>query len=152
MVGDSDPLEVLSSTIGQFKKLLAGVDEKQATAIPHGSWSINDVLQHLVDAETVNGYRFRMALSSYRPQLPGFNQDYWVERFNTNRAIESIVKDWELIRSYNLRLIESITDEEMDREYLHEERGVETVADLLHLMAGHDLLHLQQVIKLIDAT
>ena len=152
LVGDSDPLEVLASTIGQFKELLATVDEKQAATIPHGSWSANDVLQHLVDAEVVNGYRLRMALSSYRPQLPGFNQDYWVERFNSSRTIDDIIQEWELIRAYNIRLIQSISADEMKKEYLHEERGVETVADLLHLMAGHDLIHLQQVNQLLKAT
>ncbi len=151
LVGDSNPQDILSSTLVQFNQLLAGLSEEKASAAAVGSWSINDVLQHLVDAELVNGYRLRMALSSYRPQLPGFNQDYWVQRFNTDRTLSQILADWEMLRAYNLRLIRSINQDELQNEYLHEERGVETVYDLLRLIAGHDLIHLQQVQKLLNS-
>ena len=151
LVGDRNPHDILSSTLAQFHQLLAGLEEEKARAVPVGSWSVNDVLQHLVDAEMVNGYRLRMALSSYRPQLPGFNQDYWVERFNTDRTLSKILADWEMLRAYNLRLIQSINGDELNKEYVHEERGVETVYDLLHLIAGHDLIHLQQVKRLLNS-
>lgn len=149
LVGDKQPIEILSSTISDLKQVLANLEASQLDQIPSGSWSIKDVLQHLVDAEMVNGYRLRMALTAQQPLLPGFNQDLWVQRFNDSRNSTVILEEWQHFRSFNLRLIYTITAEELEKVYVHEERGQETVADLLHLIAGHDLIHLEQIKRLI---
>jgi len=150
LVGDQDPLQILASTISSMQDLLGNLRPSQLDTIPSGSWSINDVLQHLVDAEMVNGYRLRMVLSAERPTLPGYNQDYWVERFNLKRTSNSVMQDWKFMRAYNLRILQTLKSEELNREYLHLERGTETLADLVHLMAGHDLLHKEQIKRLIE--
>jgi uncharacterized damage-inducible protein DinB len=151
LVGDRDPLDILSSTISLIQQTLANLPSEQLQSIPSGSWSINDILQHLVDAEMVNGYRLRMVLSAEAPTLPGYNQDFWVERFNLKRSTDAVFSDWKFMRSYNLRIIQTLTPSELNREYKHLERGTETLADLVHLMAGHDLLHFEQIKRLITA-
>lgn len=39
----------------------------------------------------------------------------------------------------------SSTPEELERTGVHAERGEESVAHMMRLYAGHDLLHLQQI-------
>lgn len=149
LVGNKDPVDILSSTGVGLAQLLKDVAAAQAKAIPVGTWSINDIVQHLVDAEMVNGCRLRIVLSVEQPELPGFNQDYWVQRFNSKQALKTALMEWNVFRNYNLRLIKTLTNEELKRKYLHKERGAETVFDLLKLMAGHDLIHLDQIRKLL---
>lgn len=150
LVGDSDPRGILSSTLEDFNKLLSKLDKEPTRTISDSQWSVNDVLQHLVDAELVNGYRLRMALAAKQPELPGFDQDFWVQRFNTERSTTQILEEWRVMRNYNLRIINSITGEELKKEYRHPQRGLENVGDLLRLMAGHDLIHKQQIQSLLS--
>lgn len=150
LVGDRNPQEILSSTIDYVTDLLQNITESQLKEVPTGIWYINDVLQHLVDAEMVNGYRLRMVLTADTPELPGFNQDLWVTRFNTALTSTEIISEWFAFRTYNLRLIHTLTPSELNRKYLHQERGNETTRDLLHLMAGHDLIHCEQIKRLIS--
>lgn len=150
LVGDRNPRDILLSTIDHLTDLLQNITESQLKEVPTGAWSINDVLQHLVDAEMVNGYRLRMVLTADTPELPGFNQDVWVTRFNTVRDSLEIIREWTIFRSYNLRLIQTLSSGELSRVYIHQERGGETTRDLLHLMAGHDLIHCEQIKRLIS--
>jgi hypothetical protein len=49
------------------------------------------------------------------------------------------------VRRANLRLVERASPEDMARVGVHLERGEETLAHLVRLYAGHDLLHLRQI-------
>ena len=149
LVGDQNPLEILSSTISKFSELLRPLSKTVLESTDYNKWSISDILQHLVDAELTNGYRVRMVLSETKPMLPGYNQEYWVERFNTAISLKEILTKWSVLRDYNLRLLQTLTDDEKKRGYIHQERGEEILQDLLILMAGHDLMHWEQVNRIL---
>lgn len=68
-------------------------------------WSVNEVLQHLADSETVWAYRLRMVLAHGRPRLEGYDQDLWAERLAYRDADphEAVVR-FSVLRGSNLRL------------------------------------------------
>jgi hypothetical protein len=49
------------------------------------------------------------------------------------------------LRRSNLRLLRSLSPEELRRSGVHAERGEESVEHLLRLYAGHDLVHRRQL-------
>jgi len=50
-----------------------------------------------------------------------------------------------VLRRSNVRLLERASEDDLRRVGLHTERGEETLAHVIRLYAGHDLLHLRQI-------
>ena len=147
LLGDRDPLEVLRSTAAALENVLDELSHDQVTRRERpGKWSVRHVLQHLADSELVWGYRLRMILAHDRPQLSGYDQDLWAERLGYDRAdARQALHDFAALRNSNLRLLANASADDLKRVALHAERGEESVAHLIRLYAGHDLLHLRQI-------
>lgn len=87
-----------------------------------------------------------MVLAHDRPQLTGYDQDRWAERLRYDQAdAAQAVQEFGVLRSANLRLLEGAPAEDLRRVGVHSERGEESVAHMIRLYAGHDLLHLRQI-------
>src|SRR3970282_1137759 len=52
-------------------------------------------------------------------------------------------------RGWNLALLGSMPDGDLDRVGVHSERGEESVRHMVRLYAGHDLVHLAQVRRIL---
>jgi uncharacterized damage-inducible protein DinB len=147
LLGDSDPTDVLRQTPSTLARMLDELPAEQLNQPETaGKWSMNEVLQHLADSETVWAYRMRMVLAHDRPRLEGYDQDLWAERLSYRDADphEAVVR-FSVLRGSNLRLLERSSDEDLRRVSVHQERGDESLELLIRLYAGHDLLHLRQL-------
>jgi hypothetical protein len=78
------------------------------------------------------------------------DQDAWARRY-ANADVSLALELFRALRYWNLAVLRSLTDEELARPMLHPERGEETIALIIGLMAGHDLGHLEQL-RTIAAT
>ncbi|MDP9387845.1 MAG: DinB family protein, partial [Actinomycetota bacterium] len=111
-----------------------------------GGWSAATVVAHLADAELVYSVRVRLVLTAERPWLVAFAEEPWAERFAPLEPdVRESLQRWRLLRDGNVRLFESLTDEEWAREGVHEERGTLSVAAIADLLAAHDREHLDQI-------
>lgn len=147
LLGSRDPYSVLEATPAALNGLVADLaDEHMAKPERKGKWSIRQVLRHLADSEIVWTYRLRLVWSQDRPQLPGYDQDAWAERlrYSDSDPIESLT-EFALLRESNLKLLASASDTDLKRVGIHVERGEASVAHMVKLYAGHDLLHLRQI-------
>ena len=146
-LGDRDPLTVQESTPAKLQAAIAGLDGATLRrAEKPGKWSILEVLQHLADSELVGGYRMRMIVSHPTPDIQVFDQDLWAKELDYKSADpHEALDDFRTQRAANVRLIRSFSAEKLERFGHHSERGKESVAKMLKLYAGHDLLHLKQI-------
>jgi uncharacterized damage-inducible protein DinB len=150
LVAGADPLDILARTESRLRELTRGLSPDQlGRREASGKWSINHVLRHLADCEIVWGWRMRMALAHDRPPITGFDQDAWADRlgYADADAGESI-REFGVLRAGNLRLLRNATPADMQRVGVHAERGEESVAHMMKLYAGHDVLHLNQVARI----
>jgi uncharacterized damage-inducible protein DinB len=147
LLGSRDPMEVLRETPPALRRGIAGLSAAQlGQPEAPGKWSIQQMLQHLADAELVWGYRLRMVLAQDRPPLTGYDQDRWAERFHYDQAdVESALEMTTVLRRAHLRLLEGATAEDLARIGVHAERGEESIAHMVRMFAGHDLMHLAQL-------
>lgn len=153
LLGERDPLEVLRATPGALNRVLDGVPES-AHGQPErpGKWSMRQVLRHLADSDIVWAWRMRLALAQERPPITGYDQDAWAERLGYGDAdARDSLDDFEALRRSNLRLLERATPADMARVGVHEERGEESVAHMMRMYAGHDLLHIRQLHRIREA-
>ena len=153
LLGEQQPLDVLRTTPAALRASVDGMSEDALSVREApGKWSVRHVLRHLADSELVWAWRLRMALAQDRPPLTGYDQDAWAERlhYEASDAGESL-DEFEVVRRGNLRLVERATPEDMQRVGVHAERGEESVAHLMRMYAGHDLLHLRQIARIREA-
>ena len=117
-----------------------------------GKWSIGHVVQHLADSDLVWGYRVRLVLAQDRPPLTGYDQDLWSERLHYDKLpMDEALDRFAVLRRSNLRLLANAKPDDLQRVGVHAERGEESVALMVRLYAGHDLLHLRQLARIRKA-
>jgi uncharacterized damage-inducible protein DinB len=150
-LGDRDPLLVLEETPRKLAELVKAQPADALTRRPAPSkWSITEILAHLADAEMVLGFRVRLMLGQSGVPIQAFDQDVWAvfsryDRIPAAESLERITVD----RRANLRLLRSLSPEQLQQHGVHTERGHETVAHVLKMWAGHDLNHRGQVQRIL---
>ena len=150
-LGPRDPLQVLHETPDALRQLVAGRSPGSlAHAEAPGKWSVRQVLQHLADSEIVGGFRFRYALAQDGSTVPGYDQDIWAQQLryqDTDPA--AAIADFSAVRRMNMVLFDRATPAELARAVIHAERGVETLAHMSRMYAGHDLVHRRQIERIL---
>lgn len=151
LLGDEDPIAVLRRTPRTLRLRIEG-SAREALQRPEasGKWSAVEILQHLADSDLVWAYRLRMVTAEERPTLTGFDQDRWAERLGYRTVSpQAALEQFAFLRALNLRLLDGLTSTDLSRVGVHSERGEESVAHMIRLYAGHDLVHLRQLARLL---
>ena len=153
LLGDGNALEVM----GQTASKLDDIVEKNSVSVLRtrpfaDKWTPNEVIGHLTDTEWVYGYRFRLILSEDNPTIVGTQQDAWVTalRYNDSDPRE-LLEIFRALRELNLATWRQTSAADLKRTGQHNERGPESLDTMLRLLAGHDLNHLEQINRYIQA-
>jgi hypothetical protein len=145
LVGPDDPAEVQRATPAAIRSLVAEAGSHASTRPEVGEWSVIECLAHMLDAEIVASGRYRWILAHDQPDLPGYDQDLWVDRLHQPvEDADQLFALFEPLRAANVALWERTSDEQRDRIGMHRERGPESYRLTFTLMAGHDRFHLEQ--------
>lgn len=152
LLGERDPLPVLAATPGRLERLVERHPAAAFAARPApGKWSGAEVLGHLADTEWIFGFRVRAILAEDRPLLQPADQDRWVARQRHHetppaRSVERLAA----LRRINLDLWRGLSAEDLARTGRHAGAGIDfSLALLRRVLAGHDLLHLEGLERLL---
>jgi len=153
LIGDRKPLHVLAQTATALAGIVAQHSASLLRARPfEGKWTPNEIIGHLTDSEWVYGYRLRLIFSEDNPAILGTQQDSWVAALRHNeREPFDLVENFRVLRDLNLAVWKRIPSSDLDRTGQHNERGPESLGAMLRLLAGHDLSHLDQIARYIQA-
>jgi hypothetical protein len=146
-VDGADPLVLQAKAPDVLTTLVKDLSTEQLDYRPaSGKWSIREIVAHLADDELVGGYRIRLILSSPKTAIQAFDQDVWARtgRYGTSDIVDSLAL-YRTMRCANLRLLQSLTEEEWHMFGIHAERGVESIRDIAMYFAGHDINHFRQI-------
>ncbi|MCC6407679.1 MAG: DinB family protein [Planctomycetes bacterium] len=149
-LGERDPIRTMASSPDRIAKLLRGLDEATLSKRPApGKWSIKEVVAHLADWEFVLGTRVRLVAALDRPALHGYDQDAFVENLAVDRATTGeLLVSFAAVRAANVALFERLPKSAHARVGIHTERGEESIAKMLVIYAGHDLIHEAQLARM----
>ena len=153
LLADRDPLEVLAQTASALADIVGNHSATVLRTRPfEGKWTPNEIIGHLTDSEWVYGYRLRLILSENDPAILGTQQDLWVAALRHNeREPSELVEIFRTMRLFNLAVWRRASPEDLERTGQHNERGPESLGVMLRLLAGHDLSHLAQITRYIQA-
>lgn len=147
VLGSRDPFEVMGQQESAVRGALSGVspDALRRPEAP-GKWCLLQVVRHLVDTEVVYGYRTRLVVAEDYPPIPGYDQDLWATRLHyLEGSAEDAADELASLRVMNLRFYRRLTEKDLARAGLHDERGEESVQKIIRMLAAHDVVHRRQM-------
>lgn len=110
-----------------------------------GKWSVKDIFCHVIDCERIFNYRTLCIARGDQTDLPGFEEnDYAREAYADRRSKESIIAEYNAVRSSTIELFKSFDEALLDRSGLADSRK-RSVRAMGYIAAGHELHHLNVV-------
>ena len=142
---DIDLLDELEISLHDFIKFIQNIPmDKFDYRYAEGKWTIKDIIQHIIDAERIFGYRALRISRNDKTPLAGFEENDYVENTNANgRSIQELLTDFSAVRHSNLLLFKSFSEEQLTRLGIASNHTI-SVRALGFLMIGH-LKHHQRV-------
>ena len=148
----SDALALQASAPDKLAALLEGRSNQELMAQPApGKWSVAQVAAHMADAEVAISWRVRQILSTNTVPVQAYDQDAWANTFDyAHRDPQQSLAHYRAQREANVALLKSVPRELWDNYGEHAERGRESIAHLVKMVAGHDLNHLRQIEAILN--
>jgi len=144
-------LDVFASTPATLRALLTPLPEQAISAPGDEGWSAKDVVAHLVSlyGPTLVD-RVRPILERDEPQIPNADEAAILEASGLrHKALAELLDQFDRQRAEAVAWLRGLSDEQLRRAGVHSAAGRVTVADLIHHKAWHDLLHIEQVCRMI---
>lgn len=110
-----------------------------------GSWTVLQLVHHIADSQLNMFQRLKLALTDENPTVPAFDQEKWAIQPDTKLPVESSIKMLEGINERIVSLGSSLTEEQLDRAFTHQENGKITVATKVAKLAWHEEHHLAHI-------
>jgi hypothetical protein len=156
--GPADSVEqallVIAETPAIIRGLFDGMPEGSLAGSATGTWGARQVLEHLIDAESI-AFRDRIGriLSEDRPFIRSIDPPTRLQEGGyAERSLEDLLTRFEVLRAESTEWLRSIKPADYGREGEHDEAGTIRVGELIHYWAVHDLTHLSQVMTALRAT
>jgi len=142
LVDDVDVVHALKNGLAQYLEEKPRLNPAGDTTYEEGKWTVKDILQHVIDTERVMAYRaLRFARNDATP-LPGFEQDpYALAAGASSRTVDSLLKEFEIVRQASVALFETFDDEALQRTGICSNIRV-SVLGLGFIIAGHAIHHM----------
>ena len=142
-VNENDVIAVLRGELDDLDVLLDRVPaEKETYAYEPGKWTIRQVIGHLIDGERVFGYRALCIARGEKQNLPGFEQDDYLQTSPYNNIdLEDLLSEMRLVRLSNIAMFRTLDEEAWSRVGMANNNEV-SVRAIAFIMAGHVRHHM----------
>jgi uncharacterized damage-inducible protein DinB len=126
---------------------IAGLRQADLMAAPvPGKWSTHQVVVHLADCEIAFADRIQRVLAQDDPKLLAWDENKFAARLHyEEQSTEDAMDLVRLLRHRTGRLLRLVSPAELERAGTHDERGRQTVLDIV----GYANRHLEHHLKFI---
>ncbi|MGE0606119.1 MAG: DinB family protein [Pirellulales bacterium] len=128
-----------------LQKAIVGLTDDEMNAVPlPGTWSIRQIVLHLMDAELVMSDRMKRVIAEDRPALEAYDESLFAQRLGYDQADADLAAElFSLNRRQTASILRRLTVADFAREGIHSERGPVSLANLLAGAVGHLEHHLR---------
>ena len=140
---NKDVSTAIRSNTKAFKKFLNNIPAKKRDwAYAEGKWTIQELLQHIIDAERVFTYRALRTARLDNTPMPGFDENKWAAAVGKKpRHWKDLVKEFKAVRKSTEYLFSSFDDEALLFTGMASNHPINALA-LGYVVAGHCKHHI----------
>jgi hypothetical protein len=134
----------------RLKAAVSGLDSDQLeTPYREGGWTLRQVVHHVADSHANAYVRFKLALTEDWPTIKPYEQAAWANLFDSQALPVKVSLD--MLVPLHLRwvtLLESLSEEDFQRGYVHPENGRQNLAQVLAMYKWHSDHHTAHITNL----
>ena len=124
-----------------------GISEEQLQS-PYrpGGWTARQVIHHIGDSHMNSLSRFKWAITEDKPTIKTYDENLWAQLADYSQM--PVQDSLDLIRLIHKKLtilLRSLTNEQINREFIHPEFGVVLVKWNIGLYAWHGRHHVAHI-------
>lgn len=145
----ADQIETLRHLPSTLRQAVSGLNDAQLdTPYRDGGWTLRQVVHHVADSHTNSYIRVKLALTEDTPAIKGYDEAAWAQLPDSRMPVEVSLPFIEAIHARLIALLESMSDADFERTFVHPERGSVTLANNLALYAWHSRHHVAHITRL----
>lgn len=131
------------SLAGAMHRWIDGLSPADLDAHPvPGTWSMRELLLHMLDSDLVYGHRMRKIAAEKRPLLMGYDETLFAQtpalQAGDPKGLATI---FELHRKWIAAFLRALPEDAWTRDGVHSERGMVTISKLVATMIEHVFHH-----------
>jgi uncharacterized damage-inducible protein DinB len=142
---DSSMIEQFERGGEKLRQAVAGLSREDLTAFPvPGTWSIQQIVIHLMDSELIGIDRMKRVAAEENPLLIGYDETKFSQRlFYDQQSVESALTMIDLSRREFAKVLRKLPAEAFARTGIHNEVGKVTLGELVKKYVHHLDHHLK---------
>ncbi|CAN5415121.1 putative metal-dependent hydrolase [soil metagenome] len=110
-----------------------------------GGWNSRQVVHHLADSHMNAFIRVRLALTEDWPTIKPYDEVAWAELHDSTAPVEWSLELIESLHARWVMLLQSLSDEQWQRGFVHPENGRQTVEVATLVYAWHSRHHVAHI-------
>ena len=134
----------------RLRAAVSGLDDHQLdTPYREGGWTVRQVAHHVADSHANAYVRMKLGLTEDWPTIKPYDEAAWADLADARWLPVEISLD--LITALHARwvsLLESLTDEDFHKGYVHPESGRQDLAQVLAMYDWHSRHHTAHIVNL----
>jgi uncharacterized damage-inducible protein DinB len=146
----SENIDTIKSLPANIAAAIDGLtDEQLDTPYRDGGWTLRQTVHHVADSHINSLCRFKLALTEDEPPtIRPYYEDRWAQLADSKLSVDASLKIIEGVHERWGQLLDSMSDEQYEREFIHPETGTWTLEKVLALYAWHSTHHTAHITKL----
>ena len=146
----SENLRTIAELPSKVVAAVAGLSDQQIdTEYRPGGWSVRQTVHHIADSHMNSQIRFKLALTEDEPPtIKPYYEERWAELGDSKLPVAVSLKLIEAIHTRWSALLESMTDDDFQKQFVHPETGPWTLDGALALYAWHSKHHTAHITRL----
>jgi uncharacterized damage-inducible protein DinB len=143
--------QTIATLPSKLKSAVDGLsDEQLDTPYREGGWTLRQTVHHVADSHINSLCRFKLAMTEDAPTIRPYHEDLWAELADSKIPVDISLKIIEGVHSRWSSLLESMTEEDFKREFVHPDTGLWTLERVLALYAWHSLHHTAHITSTLE--
>ena len=134
-----------------LRQAVSGLSDAQLdTPYRDGGWTVRQLVHHIADSHANCYIRVKLALTQDWPTINAYDEAAWAKMPDSSLPIASSLALLEGLHTRWVALLETLSEEDFKKGFVHPERGRSDLATTLAIYSWHSLHHTAHITRLRD--
>jgi hypothetical protein len=135
-------IETLRLLPARLRTAVNGLSDAQLdTPYRDGGWTVRQLVHHIFDSHANSYIRFKLALTEDWPTIKPYDEAAWARLADSRGPIDGSLTLIDGLHGRWVVLLESMTEEDFQKGFIHPEQGRQKLATTLALYDWHSRHH-----------